>query len=108
AIELFEAAHALAPEWPYPLYDAAYAHLLKGDTKKAEALYTRVEALAPRGFFTAKMEYDCVVRENKGELPKEFCRAFVALEWLADAAKKRATLEGIVAKQPSFAPAWKE
>src|SRR5438552_3824443 len=39
ALKLFADAQKLAPDWPYPSYDAAYAHLLKGEVKEALPLY---------------------------------------------------------------------
>ena len=44
ALELFDRAHRLAPDWPFPLYDAAYTHLLQGDAQAAEEGYRRVES----------------------------------------------------------------
>jgi tetratricopeptide (TPR) repeat protein len=108
ALRLLDRAHSLAPGWPYPVYDAAFTYLLQGDTDTAEQCYAEVDRLAPRGFFTCKTTLDSLRRERAGELPAGFCRAFVALESLADPAQKKAVLEGIVARFPAFAPAWME
>ena len=108
ALVLLDAAHALAPGWPYPVYDAAFTYLLQGDTDTAERCYAQVDRLAPRGFFTCKTTLDCLRRERAGELPAGFCRAFTTLESLADLPRKKAVLEGLVARFPGFAPAWKE
>lgn len=108
AIELLERAHRLAPDWPYPVYDAAYTYLLRDDAVKAEERYAEVDRMAPRGFFTAKTSLDCLRRERAGSLPAGFCKAFATLEWMEDKGRKRALLEGIVAKFPAFPPAWKE
>jgi tetratricopeptide (TPR) repeat protein len=108
AIEMLDRAHALAPGWPYPVYDAAFTFLLQGDSAKAEERYAEVDRMAPRGFFTAKASLDCLRRERAGSLPQGFCKAFASLEWMEDKAKKKATLEGIVAKYPAFPVAWKE
>lgn len=108
ALELFAKAQQLAPEWPYPVYDAAYEHLLKGETAEALALYERIEVMAPRGFFTSISELGCLRREVAGELPKGFCIGFTTIEFIDDRKKKRHALEDIVAKFPRFAPAWKE
>jgi hypothetical protein len=43
ALRLFAQAHEDAPEWPYPLYEAAYTHLLNGDLEKAEREYVQIE-----------------------------------------------------------------
>jgi Flp pilus assembly protein TadD len=64
ALELLNRAQQLAPTWPYPLYDAAFTHLLQGDSVKAEALYAEVDRMAPRGFFTCKTSLDCLRRET--------------------------------------------
>jgi len=108
ALALLDSAHALAPGWPYPVYDAAFTYLLQGDTDTAERCYAQVDRLAPRGFFTCKTTLDCLRRERAGELPRGFCRAFTTLESLGDLPGKKAVLEGIVARFPGFAPAWKE
>jgi tetratricopeptide (TPR) repeat protein len=108
ALALFAEAHRLAPRWPYPLYDAAFTHLLAGANPEALAEYRAVDRLAPRGFFAEKSELDCLQREAKSELPTGFCRAFAMLEWVEDRAQKRETLEGIVSKFPRFAPAWQQ
>jgi tetratricopeptide (TPR) repeat protein len=108
ALDLFEQAHRLAPDWPYPVYDTAFAHLLQGDSKKAEESYAEVDRMAPRGFFTAKTSLDCLRRERAGVLPPGLCQAFATLEWMNDKAQKRAILEGIVEKFPAFPAAWKE
>jgi tetratricopeptide (TPR) repeat protein len=105
ALELLDRAHLLAPTWPYPLYDAAFTHLLQGDPVKAEALYAEVDRMAPRGFFTCKTSLDCLRRERQGEVPPGFCKAFALLEWVDKPTKRRA-LEGIVAKWTTFAAAW--
>jgi 8-oxo-dGTP pyrophosphatase MutT (NUDIX family) len=108
ALELFAQAHALAPDWPYPIYDAAFAHVLKQDNTMAEARYAEVDRMAPRGFFTCKTSLDCLRRERAGRLFPGFCHAFATLEWYQDKTKKRAILEGIVAKYPDYPPAWYE
>ena len=108
ALVLLDAAHARAPGWPYPVYDAAFTYLLQGDTDTAERCYTQVDRLAPRGFFTCKTTLDCLRRERAGELPDGFCKGFAALESLDDPFRKKTILDGIVARFPGFAPAWKE
>ena len=55
----------LAPDWPYPVYDAAFTYLLQGDSLKAEERYAEVDRMAPRGFFTAKTSLDCLRRDRK-------------------------------------------
>jgi 8-oxo-dGTP pyrophosphatase MutT (NUDIX family) len=108
ALELFAQAHALAPDWPYPVYDAAFAHLLKRDDTMAEARYAEVDRMAPRGFFTSKTSLDCLRRERAGRLFPGFCHAFATLDWYQDETKKRAILDGIVAQYPDYPPAWYE
>jgi tetratricopeptide (TPR) repeat protein len=107
ALALLDQARALAPDWPYPVYDAAFTYLLQGETAKAEELYAHVDAMAPRGFFTCKTTLDMLRRESAGELFPGFSKAYATLEWL-DRPRKKAILEGITSKYPAFAPAWKE
>src|SRR5262249_52425625 len=108
ALVLLDQAHALAPGWPFPRYDAAFTVLLNGEASVAENLYEEVDQLAPRGFFTCKTTLDMLRRERAGTLFPGFSRAFIRLEWLNDRDEKMATLHGIVQKYPGFPPAWKE
>src|SRR5580658_11009241 len=55
ALELLNRAHQLAPTWLYPLYDAAFTHLLQGDSVKAEALYAEVDRRPRAGFSPARL-----------------------------------------------------
>ena len=107
SIELLEAAHEKAPDWPYPLYDLAFTYELSGDEVKAEEQYAIVDKLAPRGFFTAKTSLDCLRRQRSGALPPGLCKAYASLEWMNDEAEKKRAVEGITKKVPSYAPAWK-
>ena len=47
ALSYFEQAAQLAPDWPYPIYDAAFSYLLLKDFEKAHAFYRRVDEVAP-------------------------------------------------------------
>jgi len=103
----FEQASRLAPTWPYPVYDAAFARLLQGDAEGALVLYERVDALAPRGFFTSKTAIDALRKELSEQLPSGTYLAYVSLEWIDDSAQRRRAVEDIVRRVPEFAPAWK-
>lgn len=108
ALGLFKQASEAAPLWPYPVYDAAFTHLLRGDTAEAEHLYRRVDQMAPRGFFTAKTAVDCLRRERAGDLKPGTYQAYVSLEWVEDREQKRTILEQVVKAYPRFPAAWKE
>lgn len=108
ALALFDQAQALAPQWPYPLYDAAFTYLLKGDSAKALELYERVDQLAPHGFFTCKTSLDTLRRERDGRLPAGFAKSFAMLEWMSDPAQKFSVLRGLTERFPDFAPAWQQ
>jgi tetratricopeptide (TPR) repeat protein len=108
ALVFLDRARALAPDWPYPAYDAAFTYLLQGDTEAAEELYAEVDRMAPRGFFTCKTTLDSLRQEHAGALPAGFSKAFTNLEWLDNAAEKKAVLESMVQEYPAFGPAWKE
>ena len=69
AIELLERASELAPEWPYPVYDRAFTHLLRNDFDGARAYYRKTLELSPRGFFTAITAVHTLTREQNGDLP---------------------------------------
>jgi tetratricopeptide (TPR) repeat protein len=108
ALADFEEAARLAPQWPYPKYDAAFTYLLMGDSAKAEEFYVATAKLAPRGFFTALTAVDALRREREGEYPRGMYLAYVMLEWESDPNKKLKTLREMVKRVPSFAPAWKD
>jgi tetratricopeptide (TPR) repeat protein len=107
ALALFDQARDQAPDWPYPLYDAAYTYLLLDEPRMAEELYRRVDRMAPRGYFTCKASLDTLRRERAGELPAGFAKAYATTEWM-DPREKRRLLAGIVDKFPGFALAWKD
>ena len=107
ALDLLDLAWDLAPQWPYPVYDAAYTYLLLGEAGMAEEFYERVDQMAPRGFFTCKASLDTLRRERAGELFPGFARAYATLEWM-DPGQKKSILAGIVDKFPGFALAWKD
>jgi len=107
ALAYFARAAKLAPNWPYPLYDAAFTHLLQGDFKTAYDYYRRVDAMAPRGFFTVKTAVDALAKEAAGILPQGLYLYFVTLEWETDRAKKYRAIVEMTEKVPQFAPGWK-
>ena len=107
ALDLLDEAQGLAPAWPYPVYDAAYAYLLLDETEMAEELYARVDQMAPRGFFSCKTSLDTLRRERAGEVVPGFAKAYAMAQWL-DPASKRSLLESVTGRFPGFAPAWKD
>ena len=108
AIELLERASELAPEWPYPVYDRAFTHMLMNDFDGARTYYQRTLELSPRGFFAAITALHTLKREQNGELPVGTYLAYVSLEWMKDAAKREHAVREMVRMIPQFAPAWKE
>jgi len=48
AIALLEQASELAPDWPYPVYDRAYTHMLMNDCDAARRYYQKTLELSPR------------------------------------------------------------
>ncbi|MCF2533400.1 tetratricopeptide repeat protein [Yinghuangia soli] len=108
ALECFEQAYNLSPEWPYPRYDAAFTVLLLDDPVRAAQLYEEVDRLCPGGFYTCKTTLAMLRRELAGEFFPGFAKAFMQLEWITDADHKAGMLAGIVEKYPDFAPGWKE
>jgi tetratricopeptide (TPR) repeat protein len=105
AIALFTRAADLDPSWPHPVYDRAYAHLLKQDFAAALADYRKTLELAPRGFFTAATSADMLAREAAGEFPPGLHAAFVMLEDMPDDLQRQIVRQ-IVERHPSHAPAW--
>lgn len=108
AIERFAEASEIAPNWPYPLYDRAFTHLILKDDAKARFYYGKTVQLAPDGFLTALTALDTLGREEKGEFPKGTYLEYVRLEWERDPKKKRDKLRKLVKRSPRFAPAWNE
>ena len=108
AIDLLTKASELAPQWPYPIYDRAYTHLLMHDYEAARIDYQKTVELAPRGFFTAITALDVLTREQKGEFPQGIYLAYLSLEWQSDPVKKLAMVRNLVDRYPQFAPGWKE
>ena len=108
SIELLEKASALAPQWPYPIYDRAYTYLLMKDYDNARRDYQETVRLSPRGFFTAITAVDTLEKEKKGDLPIGTYLAYVSLEWIQDEGQKERALRQLVKNLPQFAPGWKE
>jgi tetratricopeptide (TPR) repeat protein len=105
AIALFTEAASHDPSWPYPLYDRAFAHLLKHEFDAALADYRRVLELSPLGYFVAATAADMLTREAAGEFPQGLYFAFAMLEHMS-ADQQRHIAGQLVAQFPSHAPAW--
>ena len=103
----FDRARALAPTWPYPVYDAAFTWLLQGDPVAALSAYEEVDRLAPRGFFQTKTAVHTLRREAAGDLPAGTWLRALSLEWTAPAERAR-TLAALAAEAPDFAPILKD
>jgi tetratricopeptide (TPR) repeat protein len=108
ALSYFQKASKLAPDWPYPTYDAAFTYLLRKDFENAYASYKRVNELAPRGFFTAKTAANILEKERAGKLPAGIYLYYLTLEWEKDKEKRTKTIIALTEKVPNFAPGWKE
>lgn len=108
AIKLLERARALAPAWPYPVYDLAFSYLLMKDAEIARKHYRKTVELAPRGFFTALTALDALDRESKDDLPAGTYMTYLSFEWMDDRGKKADAVRQLVKRVPGFAPAWKE
>jgi tetratricopeptide (TPR) repeat protein len=107
AIALLEQASELAPDWPYPVYDRAYTHMLMNDCDAARRYYQKTLELSPRGFFMAITALDTLTREQNGDLPMGTYLAYVSLEWMGDTPKRDDAVRDMVKTLPQFAPAWK-
>ena len=108
AITLLTKASELAPQWPYPIYDRAYTHLLMKNFDAARMDYQKTVALAPRGFFTAITALDILTREQKGEFPPGTYLEYLSAEWVDDRAERAERVRHLVNRLPRLAPAWKE
>jgi tetratricopeptide (TPR) repeat protein len=108
ALELLEKASRIAPQWPYPIYDIAYTHLLLSDHDGARTYYRKTVELSPRGFFTAITALDTLTREKSGDLPAGTYAAYLSLESVDEDTKKAETLRLLLSQVAAFAPAWKD
>jgi tetratricopeptide (TPR) repeat protein len=108
ALELFQQARELAPEWPQPLYDTALTYLLMGDGAKALEVYEQVDQMAPGGFSDTKRVIECLRREKSGRLPKGTFREFIDVMRSRDQEEFREKLEELTRTAPGFYPAWRE
>lgn len=106
ALGYFEQAEKSAPGWPYPVYDAAFTYLLQKQYTKAYVLYRKVDAMAPRGFFTVKTAVHTLKREQEHKLPTGTYLRLVSLEWLDPSEQAKAT-QIMTDELPTFAPGWK-
>ena len=107
ALELLAEASKLAPEWPYPWYDAAFTTLLTGDTKGALELFRKTLKLSPRGFFSATTAEHYLSREVQGTLPTGTYQRFLDLEFQNED-KRRTGTRKLTEEVPDFSPAWKD
>ena len=107
AIEKLMEAHALAPNWAYPVYDLAYTYLLQKDFANALKYYEETDILEPKGFFTAKTAYWSLKKEAEGVFDPGLYLAFTQLEWMNADADRVEVAKAIVDKFPTYAPAWK-
>ena len=77
AIENFEAAAELAPNWPHPVYDCAVAHLMMDLYGESLDLFEKVESMEPEGFVGTKAAVWSLQREKNGELPRGVFKAYM-------------------------------
>lgn len=108
ALQLLEEASRIAPQWPYPIYDIAYTHLLLSDYDGARTYYRKTVELSPRGFFTAITALDTLTREKSGDLPVGTYAAYLSLESVDDETKKAEALRLLLSQVAAFPPAWKD
>ena len=107
AIESYEAAAQLAPDWPDPLFEMAFQYLLLQAFEKALHYYLKVDALKKDGFYNTKTAIWGLEKEQSGVFPSGLYLAYAQTEWLKDTARNLEILEEIVDRFPDYAPAWK-
>ena len=78
-----------------------------GDAALAETLYVWADRMVPSGYWTAKTAVDCLQRESSGEFPSGTYLHYLRLEG-EPRAKRAQSLERLVERLPTFAPAWKD
>ena len=107
SIEKLKQASQLAPNWAYPVYDLAYTKLLQKDFEQALKYYEFTDQLEPTGFFTAKTALWSLKKEHEGVFPKGIYLAYMQIEWQNSEEEKLKIAKAILAKFPTYAPAWK-
>jgi tetratricopeptide (TPR) repeat protein len=108
ALAFFQQARELAPQWPFPLYDTAYTHLLMGDGAKALTLFEQVDKLEPQGFAETRRMVECLRREKAGRIPKGTYRKFIDVMRSRSPEELEQKLEELTKAAPGFYPAWRE
>jgi tetratricopeptide (TPR) repeat protein len=108
ALQQFQQAHELAPEWPFPIYDTALTYLLMGDADKALETYQRVDKMAPEGFSDTKRVMECLRREKDGRVPKGTFRKFIDAMRSRTPEDHERLLKELTKTAPKFYPAWRE
>jgi len=108
ALQLFQQAQALAPDWYQPLYDSAYTYILMEDNAQALSLLEKLDQLEPLGFVQSKMLLDSLNREKNGQVPRGTLREFLGVVQLRDMAEQRGKLLAMTKKAPQFVLAWLE
>ena len=108
AVEKFNAAIKLAPNWPYPHYQRAFTMMLHDDATEALASYRKVDELEPRGFFTSKQTIYTLERELDGRYPKGLYLYFLSHEWKEEVAEKIKIMRSIIQSVPDYAPAYQK
>lgn len=106
AIKLLAESSRLAPDWPYPMYDAAFACLLMGDFENALKYYERVDKMSPRGFLNTKAALDTLYKENKEEYPKGLYLAYLQIDGMQNKDDQLERLKELLETNPGFAPGW--
>ncbi len=71
ALELLAQASKEAPEWPYPLYDAAFTYLLMGKPDEALENYEAVNKMALAGSLRFKQLCTLYARKKLGNCNQE-------------------------------------
>lgn len=107
ALAALAKAADLAPDWPYPIYDTAFTHLLQHHWPEALANYRATQRLYPDGFFTTLTAIDTLEREESGELPTGLYLLYIQLEWTEDPADKQKIIDLLTTRCPEYAPGWK-
>ena len=106
AIEKLKKANEVAPDWAYPIYDLAYTYLIKQDFPNALKYYEMTDKMRSRGFFTSKVSYWALKKEQEGEFQDGLYLIFMQIEWMQTDEEKLKGAKSILEKFPKYAPAW--
>jgi len=107
AIEFFDKAISIAPNWEEPIYQKAITYLYRGDlddTSRALESYKKVKAISPDGYHMTDIAIWSLEREVRGTLPKATFLMFILATDCKEARQKKKLVKQILHYAPNYPP----